>query len=382
MMRNDKPAIDNTLDPDYRDPFLDDNVHLDLRPDPVEPDLGSPLDPTLGPDDLEPQEEPTESDEPVASAPEPEPPANDEPEFIDYGDGMSATVEKKKGWWVATLNIGQGVQPQVFKGKTKNEMFKNLMKGQIEATKKIREQNRHIKLGNVRETDAAPVNSPVSPPVRELTADDVFEIKTQLESNPDLAFDTWFQKKTGMSVGQLAQLASEGRTAKVELEAEQESKEFMAEHPDYIACVENVAALYGWLTKKYLGKVLTERNAAELVRELKLGGFHTASNLAAAYEDLTDGGLLILKAEEDAQTETEEPTPVAAAPTPTQGSRIAKPRGPKLPAAYGLPANASSVARPAAQGVSDDDLDNLSDEEIRKLYYDNLKRQREQRYRR
>jgi hypothetical protein len=373
-MNSDKVAID---------PFLDPDVHLDLRPDPVEPDLGSPYDPTLGPDDLTPQEEePTESvEEPVAPEPTPAP-KNDEPEFIDYGDGMSATVEKKKGVWVATLTVGQGIQPQVFKGKTKDEMFKNLMKGQIQATKKIREQNRQLKLGNVRETDPAPVNSPVSPSVKQLTPDEVFEIKTQLEANPDLAFDTWFQKKTGMTVGQLVEVANEGRMARVELEAEQESKEFMVEHPDYVACVENVSALYGWLTKKYLRKVLNENNAAELVRELKLGGYHTASNLAAAYDDLVDGGLLILKPE-DAQIETEEPVvETPAAPTPAPGSRIAKPRGPKLPAAYGLPANASSVARPAAQGVSDDDLDSLSDDEVRKLFYDNLKKQREARYRR
>lgn len=378
-MKDDKPFIDNTLDPDYRDPFLDDSVHLDLRPDPTEPDLGSPLDPTLGPDDLE--GEPTGSDEPVV-APEPDPePKKDEPEYIDYGDGMSATVEKKKGWWVATLTIGQGVQPQVFKGKTKDEMFKNLMKGQIEATKKIREQNRQIKLGSVRETDPEPVKSIISPSVKQLTEDDIFEIKTQLEANPDLAFETWFQKKCGLSLEQLVKMAQTGARANTRLDTEYESRQFITDHPDYVVCQENLGALMGWLSKKFLDRVMTGANAQEISVKLEEGGYVTSENLADAYDDLLDGGLLILKSVESDPEPEEVPTAVAPS-TPAQGSRIAKPRGPKLPAAYGLPANASSVARPAAQGVSDDDLDNLSDEEIRKLYFENLRKQREQRYRR
>lgn len=310
------------------------------------------------------------------------PPAKPEPVVIENQDGSTVTIEKTSKGWKATLDSGAG-KPEVFFGATKDEMWQNVAVGKMNATRKIRELNRKVKLGsgNTTPAPAAPAETPAAKP-RELSADEVFEIKTQLESNPDLAMATWFQKKTGLSVNQLVQLAqnandkaAKGEDAKLELECEAVAKDFMGTHSDYYPTDENFASVVLWLAKYKLRRPVTpetlqsQEGANKVMNDLMRGGYWTVDNLTEAFEDLTEDGLLesAPAPEEVVEEETTPPAPAKPA-TPRGDGRIirtiTRPR-----AGAGIRATETTrVNPPAAEAPpSAEELENLSDDEIANL---------------
>lgn len=251
------------------------------------------------------------------TTPQPPPkPVEEEPQEFQYADGSSLTVEHSKRGWKATLNTGiAGVNSEVFYGKTKEEMYQNVAAGKINATKKIRELNRKVQLGmerpNPRQAQSQALPKPV---IRDLTADETMQIKLELASNPALAFDKYFQLKTGMSVEQLAQLTREasaksdkGVQASDSLETEAVAKAFLEERPEYLPTQNNFTSLLAWLAKYKLNTSLTKENAQQIMLDLLHNDFWTVETLDEAYEALLEGGLLETKPEEDSEEVFNEP---------------------------------------------------------------------------
>lgn len=351
------------------DPFADEQfAPLDLRQAPLaeqladlanaNPELAPPPPPDLpGQDEIDQQ---------------PAPPAVHEPEVIQYDDGSALTITKNSRGWEAVLDSGSG-NPEVFRGKTKDEMWTNIAAAKMHATRHIRDLNKKIKLTVRNEAPAQPQQPQVGPQQvqnRALTADEVVEIKNQLGVNPDLALDAYFQKKTGLSINQLVALARQGaneaHASRSTLDMEAIAKEFTGSHPEYQSTNENYFALIGWLTKYKLGRTLTKRNTDEMMDLLYESGHFTVDSLDEAYEELVQDGFLELASQE--QEEEEEPEPPA--PPPTPNPRIARVRvGPRAGLGIRTRETTAAAREPVTnRPPSAEELDNLSDAEIAQLF--------------
>lgn len=311
---------------------------------------------------------------PAPSDPEPIPLEPETPETVDF-DGGTATLEKEKGQWKLTVSSGTGGQPQVYWGKTKNELLlQSMAKAQLNATIKIRDLNKKVKLGNLTPKPAQVQNSPV-PQSRALTADEIFEIKTQLGDNPDLAIDNWFAKKTGLSVQQLVTLAQKGANAEANLETEAVCKEFLFNNPDYYGDKDNqnFKAIVFWLAKYKLNRAVADPISG--MYELHSSGYWTVENLEEAFEDLSQDDLLIKAPRQPKPNlpSAEPPPPVEVhpepVPAPRPDSRIVKTET-RPRAALGIrPSDVTPVAPPATPTApSDEDLNSMTDAQIKELY--------------
>ena len=307
---------------------------------------------------------------------DPPPVETEGPETMELEDGTVLTLEKEKGQWKGTTASAAGGNAQVYWGKTLKELIFNTLKAQANATKKIREQNTKLKFGQVAAKPAVPVPQPVAN-VRTLTADEIFEIKTQLDSDPNLALQSWFQKTTGLSVQELVGSAQEGRQASLELRAEAVNREFIARNPDYYGDTnfENFASLVKWVAKFKAGKVIHKGEETQTFNELVSSGIWTVDNLEEAFEDLSNDDLLVKppKQPRQAPQQVDTPPPVAVqqqepAPAPRPDSRIVsqvtRPR-----AALGIGRNdVTPAVEPAApKAPSAEDLESLSDEAVAQL---------------
>lgn len=296
---------------------------------------------------------------------------SDEPEYLDLPDGGRVAIEKTKKGWCATLDSGSGGLEK-FYGKTKNEMLQQVLVGKLNATKQIRDLTRKVKLGDGVEATATRAERSPEPVSRELTADDIFSIKQKLESNPALAFEEWFQKRTGLGVDQLVNMASKGSKAGDELSVEAVNKAFVARNPTYYGDenFENFELLVAYLGKNKIGKTLTLKNRDAVYQQLVNDGLWTVQNLEEAFTDLSDSGLLVEAPRTPKKQETVvpvaevEPTPAPAVPDGRIVRTETRPR-----AGLGIrqsEVTASRTEDPKPPQV--EDLNNLSDEEISKLW--------------
>jgi hypothetical protein len=334
--------------------------------DEIDPDLlddePTPLNPeVIGNQPPAPSEEVDEPAPVLVAEPEPE-----GPEIFEVEDG-TVTLEKERGQWKATLLNSVGGNPQIYWGKNKNELLINAMKAQLNATAKIRELNKKVKL-----TAAPPTQRPAdpTPSVRKLTADEVFEIKALWESDPAAALDMLVKRRTNVSLEELVGKAQRGDQANMNLETEATSKEFLARNPGYYPDSENknFQSLIKWLAKFKLGKTATEANAGDIFTELWQTGNYTAENLEEAFEDLTEDGLMVKprlpKPSPPVEVNQQPvPQPAPAAPTPRIVKTETRPR-----AALGIGRSDATATPPAAPSApTDEDLDDLSDEQIKAL---------------
>lgn len=242
-------------------------------------------------------------------------------------------------------------------------MWTNVAAAKMHATRHIRDLDRKIKL--TAQPQPQPANNPSQavPQLRALTADEIHELKNQLNSDPGLAFDTYFQKRTGLSIEQLTALANEGRLAKQELEAESVVRVFKARHPDYIMLDDNYRAMLGWLAKYKLGRTLNEQNQYEIITALYDRGIWTPENLDEAFEDLAQDGLLELELEPEDEEPVPAPPAQPAAPTPNP--RIANVRvGQRAGLGIRQRETVNVPRADANQPPSDEEFERMSDAEI------------------
>lgn len=327
----------------------------------------------------EPQPEIVTNIEALQPQPEPEPsrPENgqDEPQVYEFPDGSSYTIAPFRGGLKATLSLGGGAGPEVFYGKDQGELLNTIIQGKLNASKKIRQQNKELKT-RVQPAAAAPRRTAAAPrpTVRELTVDQKFAIKTQLESDPDLAMASWFQQKTGMTIEQLIELAQEGvkegRTAKEEAFIRDEIGAFKEEHPRFTSNDDNFYLLMGCLTKQQLNQEYPRdaEKAEEIWSTLLEANRFNRNILTEAYDSLVEDGLLELAPEEEElPVELALPGP---APVPAPASRdSAAPRTPRVASiALGVrPSQVSGQAPSPTRAPSAEELDNLPTTDINAL---------------
>ena len=349
-----------------KDPFSNINWNMPDLPDleDDQPNIDPVLQPALDPEVV--SNRPAPVAEPVL---EPEP---DEPETLDLEDGTQLVLKKDKGWWVGSV-IGAAGSPQTYKGQTKNQLILEVLKAQANATKKIREQNREIKLGkSLPERQAAAPEAPKPAKARPLTGDERFEIKTLWESDPSAAFDLLLQKTRGVTIDDILDSANEGKEkgsyAANTLSAEQVNKTFLANNPDYYPDPNftNFGLIVKWLAKFKLGKSFRKGEEEQIFNELVATGNYTAENLEEAFKDLSDDDLLVR-----APRQPNPPPPVVVeepVPAPRPDSRIVsqvtRPR-----AALGIrPSDVTPVRTSETPNApSAEDLEDYSDEQIAAL---------------
>ena len=340
---------------DERDPDLQLEEHPGLSPDIILPSVPDPV---------------TTLEEPVIPVElPPAPPEPEGPETFDIGDGATVTRTKEKGQWKAVLDPGTGANPEVFWGKNKDELLTNVLRGKLEATKKIRELNKRAKSARV-----TPISTPQTPQpaVRNLTADETFEIKTLWESDPAAALDALIKKRTNLTLEELVGKAQKGDQANMNLETESVARDFVRRNPDYYRDSENknFQSLIEWLAKYKLSKIATEANSQELFSELWSTGNFTVENLEEAFEDLSEDGKLVKPRLPKTPPPVEVPSvppapqPAPATPSPRIVSTETRPR-----AATGIrTSDVTPVAIPAQSAAPTvDDLDNLSDDAVKSL---------------
>ena len=337
------------------------------KADELDPDLLLDEHPVLNPEIITGPPAPSDEEVPPETPPVPVEPVEPEgPEVFDVGEGATITRTREKGQWKAVLDPGTGANPEVFWGKNKDELLVNALKGKLEATKKIRELNKKVKL-----TAAAPLKPVQQVPqasVRQLTADEIFEIKTLQESNPADALDALIKKRTGLTLEDLVAKAQKGDQANMSLETEAVSREFLQRNPDYYPDSDNknFQSLIKWLAKFKLGKNATEANSQEIFSELWSTGNYTVETLEEAFQDLTDDGLLV----KPRLPKTPPPVEVSAAPAPQPAPATSAPRIVKTEtrprAALGIQASDITPVAPPANPTAptDEDFQNMSDDEI------------------
>jgi hypothetical protein len=364
------------------DPWIDDDfAPLDTRKD--KSDLMHAL---VDLADEEPEFAPTAEEVVAADGPKivvppaPEILVTDKPEVIDYPDGSRVTIEKTPKGLKATLDPGNGKSLEVFYGKTESELLRQLLPAKLNATKIINKQNKELKTVRIADESRAVPAPPVS---KALTADEVFEIKTQLASNPDLAMETWFQKKTGLSLAQLSSFVQNGQNAANKLNAETEAKEFLLDNPTYYKTDNNFYELVGYIARvkgdKDAKALLVDEKLEALMEHLSKIGVFTKENLSEAFDELSEAGELETaprrqRREVPAPTEEiVEPPAIPAAPAtvqevPATDERIVRTVR-RSRAAFGLRGTDTTVPaiEPSSKAPSDEELDSLSDAEISDL---------------
>jgi hypothetical protein len=311
--------------------------------------------------------QPEAPSEPVVPVPPIEaPPEPEGPEVFDIGDGATVTRTKEKGQWKAVLDPGTGANPEVFWGKNKDELLTNVLRGKLEATKKIRELNKKVRSAP---TPPKPTPQTPTPSVRQLTADETFEIKSLWESDPAAALDLLVKKRTNVTLEELVGKAQRGDQANTNLTTEAVSRAFMERNPDYYVTPENAEKLLKWLAKFKLGKNVTEDNEDQIFQELWSTGNYTVETLEEAFEDLSEDGKLVKPRLPKPPTPVEvqpEPVPAPAPSNPRIVSTETRPR-----AATGITrSDVTPVATPAQPAApTDDDLNDLPDEQISALLH-------------
>lgn len=316
-------------------------------------------------------EPPAPLDTPVDPDPE------DQPETFDV-DGGTVTISHDAKGWKGVLSLDDGGGDEVFIGKTQKELMTKVLAGKVKASAHIRKLNKKLKLGTPVE-DPVPVSEPAPVQPKQLTANDVFEIKTALEADPDKAFDLRFQKKYGMTEDQFVSLVQQlqvsvrkGEEAYEELTIEGVSKEFLEAHKtEYYPYAENGEAIMTWLCRNKLRRNVTRSdNFGTISSELLKKGLYTVANLEEAFEDLRDSGLLL----PPPQAEIPEiPEPVAPAP-PARQVPPAEPN-PRIVATrrqarggLGIRPSVINTREPEEpRAPSGDELENMSTEDLGEL---------------
>lgn len=309
-----------------------------------------------------------EQPEPIVPPPVDEVPTEDEPTVHEFEDGSRATIEKTRKGWCATLDSGEG-DPEVFYGNTKDELYTRIMAGKIHATRKIREMRRETLLAPEPEVVQHVDETPTPVQSNRLSANDIFDIKAKLEDNPDLALESWFQKRTGKTPEELLALigsandnAQNSQYAADDIAASQILVDWR-DSSDYVNDDRNRDAIAALLLKRK-ARISPSRfngpngfDAGQAFVYLYRQDLLTIDSLDAAWEELKDEGEAITG-------QRRAPEPAQPAPTPQATTR-------RRPAAGLGIRQASSGAAPRPTPVQEDTaVESLSLEETTKLLND------------
>jgi hypothetical protein len=210
--------------------------------------------------------------------------AEDEVEPAVVAPGIKPAATKTTAKFSREIDLGDGSGKQVFNGDTADEVLDKLTEAQKNATVKIREQAFELK----RQQRAQPERIESKPSgKKELTAQDLVDLGSELSANPDAAIDKLFKAKTGLTAAEIGNFVNEFRAAQ---ETARADTAFLMNHQnDYVPSQQNANRIEKFLADEKLP--------------------HTARNLEYAFQELTESGLLEAKVEEAA-----DPNKVAVQP--------------------------------------------------------------------
>ncbi len=190
--------------------------------------------------------------------------------------------------WELVVDIGGGAGVQRFKGKTQKEATQALLEGQVNASRKIRQQENLLRV-----TGGGPLTPDQEEPIpefkpRELSAEeqvDAPRYQNYLESQLGAPLET---VRTTLRIAQEIKRGMLARAA---------GEQFTSNHPEFVPSLKNAQTIIGWLEKK--------------------GYPATLKNMEIAYDELTktDGLLEIYDSETSvvpAVVETANAAPIPA----------------------------------------------------------------------
>jgi hypothetical protein len=236
------------------------------------------------------------------------------------------------------IDLGDGSGKQVFEADTPEELIDKLTKAQENATRKIRQLNRQVKA--TARKPQQPAAQPKQP--RVLSADEQFQLATEIQTNPLAAFDKLFEATTGFKPDEFRAHMGEFEQIKAERDAQVAVQGFLNDHAtDYFPTPRNYQAIQNFL----------DSNGLPL----------TSENLEYAFDELTTSGLL-------------EQRPAAPQPAPSAQSRIEKPAPEPKPVNTGLsdrsgqPAEAQPASVPTADEIWNLPMEQARDRIVRTLH--------------
>jgi hypothetical protein len=186
--------------------------------------------------------------------------------------------QNEQGEYVQEIDLGDGAGKQVFKSKSLTGLVKELTKAQENATRKIRQQEFDLK----RRVKVEPerIVADVKKATRELSADELYQLSLDMQTNPEKALDKLLEAKIGHNLtGLQSKLDNVDRIIQGEaMKAAQ--VEFVNEHKDdFLPSAQNAKAIESFLLKENLSL--------------------TKKNLEYAFQELTSGGLLDMPASKE-----------------------------------------------------------------------------------
>lgn len=175
-----------------------------------------------------------------------------------------------------TIDLGDGAGVQVFEGASLEELVDKLAKAQENATRKIREQNAALK--------AQPAPLPAVETEKPLTPEQQWLLQQRMLSDPMSVINEYVQKEVQKVESAREQAAREEREAVAAADAV--AKAWVDTNPDYYA---------------------SEKNGNKIKKFLEINGLGISpENLTAAFNDLSESGLLEARPAEAAKAEPEE----------------------------------------------------------------------------
>jgi hypothetical protein len=203
------------------------------------------------------------------------------------------------------IDIGEGLNPQVFEYESDEELIEQLAEAHAHAQRKIRELDQQRKA-----QEAASKPEPVKQAATEPTEDDEFLLSQEFFSKPTAAFEKTFEKVVGLPLTEFKTTAQamvafqKEKAEKVQKAQHEASVEFITDHPEYIP---------------------NEKNGMRITSFINAycGGDVTVENLEKAYSSLSSGGFLELDnaVETDRTTEPETRSATVRISQPEHGQK-------------------------------------------------------------
>jgi hypothetical protein len=212
----------------------------------------------------------------------------------EAGDEEEAEETPKK-LYRRVVDIGDGVDPEVFEANSLEELVDKIADAKKHATKKIREQETSLR--KYKEAEA--------PKPRQFTEDEEYIYSQELMNKPTQAFAKMFKDLVGVDITSLKSMAEKTVAFETAKNTNEAILTFVTTHPDYED---------------------SKRNADLMTLALQ-GRDKTAENLEKAYQGLVAKGLLALnKDEQSSVQDVVEPaksgiTTEASHKTTTQGTK-------------------------------------------------------------
>lgn len=237
-----------------------------------------------------------------------------------------------------TIDLGDGAGVQVFEGKTMEELVDNLAKAQEHATRKIREQAAAIK--------AQPAPLPVVEQEKPLTPEQQWLLQQRMLADPTSVINEYVQKEVQKIETARETAVREEREAIAAADAA--AKAWVDTTPDYYA---------------------SEKNGNKIKKFLEINGLDISpENLTAAFNDLSESGLLEARPAEATKAKPDDE--LAVQPT----KRIVETVAPAVTTVRrkvvgGISTKRSAPVEQAAPGLTEEQLSKMPLDQLEQMMY-------------